>query len=188
MNTLYAKKMIMTGKYTPKGERVGSTLLTILPAKVLDLRDKQKHGYEAIRLHVTNGKLGITKEVRTEEKLEVGTEIKLEEILKVGDMVTVSGKTKGKGYAGVVKRYNFRGGPRTHGTSDRERAPGSSGSTTTPGRVYKGKRRGGRMGMEKVTIKNLEVLEVNGEKGQLTIKGSVPGSYRNTLLTVVKQS
>lgn len=179
MNKFFAKKMSMTGKYTTRGYRVGVTALEILPMKVKDLRTKEKHGYEAVRLD-TGKKI---KEVRTDEKLEIGTEIKIEEILKVGDFVNVAGITKGHGFTGAVKRWGFAGGPRTHGQSDRERAPGSSGSTTTPGRVYKGKHRAGHMGVDRVTVRNLEVLEIGPMS--LIIKGSVPG-HKTGLLEVTR--
>src|SRR3990167_7889925 len=169
LNTIFAKKLGMTAKFTPDGARVGTTILQVLPMKVVDLRTKDKHGYQAIRIDA-GGKI---REVRTDEKLEPGTEIK--DILKIGDVVRVSGKSKGKGFTGAVKRYGFAGGPRTHGQSDRERAPGSSGSTTTPGRVYKGKRRAGHMGNARVTVKGLRVLEVDGEKGLFSLVGAVPG-------------
>ena len=97
------------------------------------------------------------------------------EDFKEGDLVSVTGVSKGKGFAGVVKRWHFKGGPRTHGQSDRERAPGSSGPTTTPGRVYKGSRRPGRMGSEKKTVKNLEILKIDPGNNFLWVKGAVPG-------------
>ena len=179
LNTIFAKKLGMTAKFTPDGARVGTTILQVLPMKVVDLRTKDKHGYQAIRIDA-GGKI---REVRTDEKLEPGTEIK--DILKIGDVVRVSGTSKGKGFTGAVKRYGFAGGPRTHGQSDRERAPGSSGSTTTPGRVYKGKRRAGHLGNETVTVTGLKVLEVDGEKGLITVIGSVPG-VKNRLMEVRK--
>lgn len=109
--------------------------------------------------------------------------LKASEVLKPGDIVDVIGVSKGKGFAGVVKRHHFKGGPRTHGQSDRERAPGSIGQTTTPGRVYKGKRMAGRMGHERVTIKNLRVVDVSDNF--LLIKGLVPGP-KNSLVMVKK--
>lgn len=104
-----------------------------------------------------------------------GKESKLNELFKQGDFVFVTGISKGKGFAGVVKRYRFKGGPRTHGQSDRERAPGSIGSTTTPGRVLKGKRMAGRLGHQRVTVKNLLVAKIDTEKNILYVKGAVPG-------------
>lgn len=104
----------------------------------------------------------------------------------VGDKVKVTGISKGKGFAGVVKRWGFAGGPRTRGQSDRERAPGSIGQTTTPGRVYKGKKMAGRMGGKRVTIKGLKVVEIKPEENLLVVKGLVPGP-KKSVLTIKKQ-
>lgn len=132
------------------------------------------------------------KKIRQEQRfLEDGSrvpvtvvEIKTKSELEAGDLVKVTGVSKGKGFAGVVKRWGFAGGPRTHGQSDRERAPGSIGQTTTPGRVYKGKKMAGRMGGGTVTLKNLEILEAL-EKS-LLIKGLVPGG-KGTKLSIAKE-
>ena len=115
-------------------------------------------------------------------KILTGEPLKTEVLFKKGDKISVSGISKGKGFQGVVKRHHFKGGPRTHGQSHSERAPGSVGMTTTPGRIFKGKRMAGRMGGKRVTIKDLEVVEVK-EEG-ITIKGLVPG-YKGSLLEVV---
>lgn len=108
-----------------------------------------------------------------ETAIPVGSEIKPEVMFKVGQTVKVSAISKGKGFQGVVKRHGFKGGSRTHGQSDRERAPGAIGMTTTPGRVFKGKRMAGRMGNERTTIKGLEVVSINDQG--ITIKGLIPG-------------
>lgn len=107
-----------------------------------------------------------------------------DDVLKPGDLVSVAGVSKGKGFAGVVKRHGFAGGPKTHGQSDRLRAPGSIGQTTTPGRVYKGKRMAGRMGGERTTVKGLTVLAVS-EDGTIELSGPVPGN-RGGLLKITK--
>jgi large subunit ribosomal protein L3 len=112
----------------------------------------------------------------------LGKETKFEETLKEGDKITVIGTSKGKGFAGVIKRHGFSGGPKTHGQSDRERAPGSIGSTTTPGRVYKGKRMAGRMGGVQVTVKNLTVCRIDTEKNLLYVCGAVPGVKRSMVI------
>ncbi|MEI6532244.1 MAG: 50S ribosomal protein L3, partial [Candidatus Roizmanbacteria bacterium] len=109
-----------------------------------------------------------------EGNVSVGQEIDLTIIFKVGDRVNITGKSKGKGFQGVVKRHGFRGGSKTHGQSDRERAPGSIGQATTPGRVFKGKRMAGRMGNERICTRNLEIIEVYVNK--LVVKGLVPGA------------
>jgi Ribosomal protein L3 len=111
----------------------------------------------------------------------LGSEIQVAEIFATGDMVDVTGVSKGKGWAGGVKRWGFHGGPRTHGQSDRERAPGSIGQTTTPGRVYRGKKMAGRMGSDTVTVKNLEIIEITND-GVLLIKGLVPGRLNGLLM------
>ena len=115
------------------------------------------------------------------------TLIKLEDVsgFEVGDKVKISGKSKGKGFAGVVKRWGFRGGPRTHGQSDRERAPGSIGAGTDPGRVWPGKKMAGRMGGKRVTVKGLEVVEVDEDSKVIKVAGSVPGP-RNAVLEIRK--
>jgi large subunit ribosomal protein L3 len=119
-----------------------------------------------------------------DSELYIGDEIKPALLFKVNDLVHVTGTSKGKGFAGVVKRHNFKGGPRTHGQSDRERAPGSIGQTTTPGRVYKGKRMAGRMGSETVTVRNLRIMAIN-EDG-LVVKGLVPGATKGLLKVIAK--
>ncbi|MBI2268053.1 MAG: 50S ribosomal protein L3 [Candidatus Blackburnbacteria bacterium] len=128
------------------------------------------------------------KEVRilsTEETtLQLGDRISPTDVLKAGDIVQVTGVSKGKGFAGGVKRWGFHGGPKTHGQSDRHRAPGSIGQATTPGRVYKGKKMAGRMGSDQKTIKNLVVLSVL-ETGEIELSGPVPGS-RGSFLQIKK--
>jgi len=126
------------------------------------------------------GKTGL---IIGEAKIFVGQEIKPSLIFKKGELVEISGTAKGKGFQGVVKRHHFAGGPRTHGQSDRERAPGSIGQTTTPGRVYKGKRMAGRMGGQRVTVKNLMIIEMKDDG--MIIAGLVPGA-RGGLLEVRK--
>lgn len=108
------------------------------------------------------------------------------EIFENGDFVDVTGISKGKGFQGVMKRWNFKGGKRTHGQSDRERAPGSIGSGTTPGRVVKGKKMAGRMGREKNTVKNLKVMDLDTKNSIVLVTGAVPG-YNGTYL-IIKES
>lgn len=127
-----------------------------------------KGGFELIE---KNGKKGIK---INDLELFIGDLLKPVNLFKKDDAVSVSGISKGKGFAGVVKRHKFAGGPRTHGQSDRERAPGAIGSTTTPGRVFKGKRMAGRMGGVKTTVKNLKV--VDADEAELIIKGMIPGA------------
>ena len=116
-----------------------------------------------------------------EAKIFIGDELKPSAVFRKGETIDVAGTSKGKGFQGVVKRHHFKGGPKTHGQSDRERAPGSIGQTTTPGRVYKGKRMAGRMGGERVTIQNLSIVNVDDHG--ITVKGLVPG-YKTGLLEI----
>lgn len=179
LSTFFAKKIQMTGKYDDKGRRYGVTILSFPKTSVLDSRTPDKHGYSAVRLQLIDKKSKLIREIRTEEILTPGSEIKLIDLIKPGDRLRVSGISKGRGFAGVVKRHHFKGGPRTHGQSNRERAPGSSGSTTTPGRVLRGTRRAGHMGVARISAKNLKVLDVNSDQSVFSVIGSVPGHGHN---------
>lgn len=130
--------------------------------------------------------LKFLREVRTSQvdQYKVGQKLNAA-LFAVGERVDVTGTSKGKGTAGGVKRYHFRGGPKTHGQSDRLRRPGSSSATTTPGRVLKGTRRAGRMGAERVTAPNLEVIQVDTERNLVVVRGAVPGA-KNGLIFVKK--
>ncbi len=203
INAIIGKKIDQSQKFLSDGTRIPVTEIEVPDAPVVFVKNKNKDGYWAIQLgigtekkpskaksgHIRGAKLESTprflREIRLEDIVEdslpkIGEKVKLEDVFKPGDMVDIIGVSKGKGYAGVVKRHHFKGGPRTHGQSDRERAPGSIGQTTTPGRVYKGKRMSGRMGQEKVTIKNLLVVEVTPQK--VLIKGVVPGVRKSIVL------
>jgi large subunit ribosomal protein L3 len=171
---------------------------------VSQIKTAEKDGYDAVQLGYgttkkadkpTTGhtkKAGLTsvprffKETRADkmEGIEAGSAVNVEEVLSAGDIVDVTGTTKGKGYAGVVKRHHFKGGPKTHGQSDRHRAPGSIGQSTTPGRVYKGKRMAGRMGAVQATVKNLEVVEY--ADGILLVKGLIPGPI-SSIVTITRR-
>lgn len=202
-NSLIGAKIDQTQKFLENGMRVPVTFVSLTPNVISQIKTLEKDGYSAVQLgtgHKKNTTKAITghskkagiektprflKEVRVEsvEGFELAGTIAAGDVFKPGDIIDVTGISKGKGYAGVVKRHNFRGGPRTHGQSDRERAPGSSGQTTTPGRVYKGKRMSGRMGNEQVTVKNLLVLEVAGDT--LLVKGLLPGP-RGSMIVIEK--
>ncbi len=117
-----------------------------------------------------------------EELPKAGDIVTVETVFKPGDIIKVTGTSKGKGFAGAVKRYNFRGGPKTHGQSDRHRAPGSIGQGTTPGRVYKGKKMAGHMGVETVTVSNLTVVAVDPETNKLYVSGLVPGNKKAAIV------
>lgn len=207
INTILGSKLKNSQTFI-EGFRIPVTKIMAGPCTVTQIKKMDKDGYWAVqigfgtrRTKVTSkalqGHLKLTakenlfprhlREIRLTEEPEfkVGDTINVADILGAGDVVAVTGVSKGKGFAGVVKRHGFRGGPRTHGQSDRERAPGSIGQTTTPGRVYRGKRMAGRMGGEQITIKNLHVVSVNADTGEVEISGQVPGSP-GTLLSIKK--
>lgn len=196
LNTVIGIKKNMTATYDSRGRRVGATILEVTPNLVTQVKSKEGNdGYNGVQLgygtkksvrkpqigHVK--KAGVDKKVRwfresrveSIEGLNPGQEIKVSDIFSIGDIVKVTGTTKGRGFQGGVKRHGFAGGPKTHGQSDRHRAPGSIGSGTTPGRVYKGKRMAGHMGNSGASVKNLEVVGLDKNKGLLTVKGGVPG-------------
>lgn len=134
------------------------------------LKEIRLDKYKEISLIEKNNKKGVKMGKR---EIFIGELINPTLVFQKGDFVDITGTSKGKGFQGVVKRHHFKGGPRTHGQSDRERAPGSIGQTTTPGRVYKGKRMAGRMGGKRITVQNLQVFEV--KENELIVKGLVPG-------------
>lgn len=201
IDTFYGNKITQSQSFTSDGRRIPVTMVKVAPNKVVTTTPVFQVGIgtrrpvtvsKAILGHLKKAGLDsnpprFLREIRLSDigDLKPGTEIKAGDVLKVGDKVSITGISKGKGFAGAVKRHHFRGGPRTHGQSDRERAPGSIGQTTTPGRVYKGKRMAGRMGQDKVTVKNLKVVSIDIEKNILTVSGLVPGG-RNSLLMINK--
>ncbi len=198
MNTVFGRKIKQTQRFLESGSRIPVTVVVPFNGVVTDIKTQEKNGYSSLQIglgqskksnktllgHVKKANLThvpfLIKEVRVDEaSYQLGDQINAQEILKPGDIIDVTGMSKGKGFAGGVKRYHFRGGPRTHGQSDRERAPGSIGQTTTPGRVYKGKRMAGNMGREQVTVKNLLVVDVTPET--ILIKGLIPGILNSTV-------
>jgi large subunit ribosomal protein L3 len=202
MKAILAQKVGMTRVFDPQGKVIPVTVLQAGPCPVTQVMSPQKHGYTAIQVacgevrpkSVNKPYAGIFKkanatpakwlrEIRTEKaaSFQVGQTLKVDSFV-AGDYVDVTGISKGKGFAGTVKRHNFSGGPSTHGQSDRERAPGSSGSNTFPGRVYKGKRFPGHLGVERVTVQHLEVVQVIPERDLLLIRGAVPGTKESLLM------
>ncbi len=195
MKGLIGKKIGMTQIFDDSGLAIPITLIEAGPCYVTQVRDPKVDGYNAVQLgfeevkpkRLSGGHLGHLKsnelpplrflrefrvkdtEVSEGDKLEVG------EIFSVGDQVDVVGTSKGKGFQGAMKRHGFRGGPKTHGQSDRQRSPGSIGATTTPGRVFKGKKMPGHMGSERVTVQNLRVEFVDPDRNLLGVRGAVPG-------------
>ena len=197
---ILGKKLGMTQVYGKGGKSEAVTAIEAGPCTVMQVKTVEKDGYSAAQLGFgevkkrKTGKKGIskekapvkfkyTREFRFENgpKVEAGQKIDVS-LFKAGDIIDVIGISKGKGFAGGVKRYHFRGGPKTHGQSDRWRAPGSVGSNTSPGRVFKGLRMAGHMGSERVTVSNLEVLEADPARNLLLVKGAVPGMTNGLVL------
>lgn len=201
---LIGKKLGMTRYFVEDGVSVPVTIIKAGPCVVIQKKSLEKDGYEAIQVgfeaqeekRINQPLKGHFKaagdlffryltEIRVDDAaaFEVGQEIK-SDIFEVGDVVQVSGRSKGRGFAGVMKRWGFSGGNKTHGSRS-HRVPGSIGMSATPGRVFKGKKLPGRMGNQKVTIKNLKILDLRPEQDVIALKGSVPGS-RNSLVEIVK--
>lgn len=204
---LIGRKLGMTRVFTEEGEPIPVTVIKTSPCFVLDKRTKEKDGYEAFVLgfgrkkekNVKKPILGLCKKagvspvevikefrVKDISSFEVGEEVPVS-ILQKGDRVDVVGWTKGRGFQGVVKRWGFAGGPASRG-SRFHRAPGSAGAHTFPARVIKGKRYPGRMGNERVTVKNLEVAILDEENGLLGVKGAVPGARNGIVLVKMKEN
>ena len=192
---LIGKKVGMTQIFDGAGEAIPVTLIEAGPCYVTQVRRPEQDGYSAVQLgfdevkpkRLTGGQIGHLKrnnlpplrflrEFREKNpELKEGDKVTVD-VFQIGDQVDVIGTSKGKGFQGGVKRYHFRGGPKTHGQSDRNRAPGSRGSGTTPGRVYKGARGPGHMGDERVTVQNLKIVLVDSERNLLGVRGAVPGA------------
>jgi large subunit ribosomal protein L3 len=193
MKGILGKKVGMTQIFDDTGEAIPVTIIEAGPCYVTQIKVKKTDGYEAIQLgfgeakrlnkpqrgHLPKGvpDLRYLREIDVDDisTYEVGQKIDAA-VFSVGDVVDVTAISKGKGFAGTVKRHHFAGGPVTHGQSDRTRAPGSVGSTSTPGRVWKGMRMAGHMGHERTTVQNLTVVLVDPERNLLAIKGAVPGA------------
>lgn len=206
MPGLLAKKLGMTNIFSEDGQIIPVTVLEVGPCNVYAVKTKEKDGYEAIQLG-----FGQKKEKRTGKpqleyfkkhglkapqvlkefknfdaaQYKIGDELKAD-LFQIGDKVKVSGKSKGKGFQGVMRRHNFGGvGGTTHGQSDRLRAPGSVGASSYPSRIFKGQRMAGRMGYENRTISSLKVVKVIADKNIVMVKGAVPGSI-NSIVEINK--
>ncbi len=192
---LIGKKVGMTQIFDDAGSAIPVTLIEAGPCYVTQVRLPEHDGYSAVQLgfeevkpkRLSGGQLGHLKrnsmpplrflrEFREKDPgVKEGEKITVEQVFSVGEHVDLIGTSKGKGFAGPVKRYHFAGGIKTHGQSDRQRAPGSRGSGTTPGRVFKGARGAGHMGFDRVTVQNLSVVLVDAERNLLGVRGAVPG-------------
>ncbi len=199
---LIGKKIGMTQIFDESGLAIPVTVIEAGPCYVTQVRMPEKDGYSAVQMgfsevkpkRLTGGQLGHLKrnnlpplkflrEFRVKDPdVKEGDQVTVA-VFVVGERVDVVGTSKGKGFQGGVKRYHFAGGPRTHGASDRERAPGSRSSGTTPGRVYKGSRGPGHMGSDRVTAQSLKVVLVDAERNLIGVRGSVPGA-RGSLVMV----
>jgi large subunit ribosomal protein L3 len=199
---LIGRKVGMTQVFQDDGTMVAVSVLAVEPNTVTRLRTLARDGYTAVQVgtdvvsRLTKpeaGQLGgdlpkvaTIREFRVDDidAYEVGQTVSVGDLFSAGDLVDVTGVSKGKGFAGQIKRHNFRRGPKTHG-SDHHREPGSIGPGTTPGRVYKGMRMAGHMGDERVTVKKVRVVRTDAERNLLLVNGSLPGS-RNGLILVKK--
>jgi large subunit ribosomal protein L3 len=185
MAFILGKKLKMTQVWKD-GKVVPVTVIHAEPNTVSLIRTKEKDGYQAAQIALgANGKKKKTtkREFKTNESMEKGSSIDVS-VFTEGDLVRVSGIMKGRGFAGVMKRHNFRGGPATHGQKNRQRHPGSIGSTAFQ-RVVPGRRMAGRMGGNRVTIKNLVVAQIDKENNLIMLRGAVPGA-RGGLIEIVK--
>jgi large subunit ribosomal protein L3 len=207
MEGIVGKKIGMTRVFNQEGQAIAVTVIEAGPCPVVQVKTREKEGDDAVQLgfgqkrkklvtlpllgHFAKAKVEpqrILREIRTENasKFKMGEKLGVD-LFSVGEKVSVSGISKGLGFQGGVRRHKFHGGPKTHGQSDRLKAPGSIGGSSYPSRVFKGQRMAGRMGGEKLTVRNLVVVGVDPEKSLLLIKGAVPGK-RNSYLTIRKSS
>ncbi len=206
MDMILGKKIGMTQIFAEDGRAIPVSVIEAGPCPVVQEKTIEKDGYAAFQIgfiakktkNTNKPQMGhfkkagvesqrILREVKPEhlEKYEVGKSVKVADIFQKGDIVNVSGISKGKGFAGVVKRHGFAGGPASHG-SRFHRAPGAIGACATPARTFKNMKMPGQMGNRKVTVRNIEVVDVLGERNVLLLKGAVPGS--NTCLLAVTKA
>ncbi len=193
------KKIGMTQVFREDGIVVPVTLIEAGPCIVTQVKTKESDGYEAVQLGFgqikrrnkpISGHFKGTRPTRYLREVEaddpsefsVGQTVGVD-IFQAGEKVDVIGKSKGRGFAGTMKRHGFSGGPRTHGQSDRARAPGSIGGGTTPGKVFKGMKMAGHMGDRRITVKGLEIVDVDTDRNILIVKGGIPGAP-NSLVTI----
>jgi large subunit ribosomal protein L3 len=201
---LIGRKRGMTRVFTQEGDSVPVTVIEVDPNRITQVKSEEQDGYRSIqvtfgqrRSSLVNKPLGghfAKAGVEAGEglwefrlpsgesaELATGAELKVD-MFEVGERVDVTGTSKGKGFAGTVKRHNFRTQDATHGNSVSHRAPGSIGQNQSPGRVFKGKKMSGHMGDERVTTQNLEIVRVDAERNLLLIKGAVPGATGGTVM------
>ena len=202
IQSIIGRKVGMTQIFSDDGKSEAVTAIEAGPCTVTQVKTTAKEGYNAVQFGFGEpkrsksrqrdnkglGQFKYFREFREDNIEAINVEDKFDvSLFKVGDLVDITGISKGKGFAGVVKRHHFAGGPKTHGQSDRHRAPGSIGGGTSPGRVFKGMRMAGHMGNSRVTIRHLEILEADPTRNLLLVKGAVPGA-RNGLLIIRKST
>lgn len=197
----------MTSIFDQAGNNVACTVIDASPNVVTQVKSEDEDGYSSVQLaygdkkekNTSNAMIGHFKKANATPKRKVvefrnfnaiqkvlGDEITIQELFEVGDFVDVSGTSKGKGFQGVVKRYNFKGvNDATHGQHNRQRAPGSIGAASTPSKVVKGMRMAGRTGGKTITKKNLEVLKIFPDENLLLVKGAVPG-HKGSFVVIQK--
>jgi len=199
---ILGRKLGMTTHYSENGVAEAVTAVLVGPCTVTQVKTAARDGYEAVQvgfeavkrlnkpltghLERSGGKYRHLSEFKVTElgEYEVGQTIDVG-IFEPGEAITVIARSKGRGFAGGVRRYHFRGGPKTHGQSDRHRAPGSIGAGSSPGRVWKGTRMAGHMGDVKISQRGLQVIASDPERNLLLVRGSVPGA-RNALVRIEK--
>ena len=205
LTALIGTKLGAAQYFQEDGTVSGVTALQVGPCTVTQVKSAVKDGYDAVQLgygaakerqltmpqrgHLTKNGLGLFRHLREVRALEspppaVGTVVSVDQVFRVGEEVDVIGISKGKGFAGGVKRYHFRGGPKTHGQGDRWRAAGSVGATTTPGRVLKGVRMAGHMGAKRITQKRGLIVGMDSERHLLFLRGSAPGGVNGVVMIV----
>ena len=203
MTGLIGKKIGMSQLFDDTGNVVPVTVVEAGPCVVVQKKDEARDGYNALQLgfgkqknqrvnrplrgHMAKAEKGsfrVLREFRVDDVsgFEVGQELTVTDFVKPGDLVDVTGTSKGRGFAGVMKRWDFRGFSRTHGTHEYFRHGGAIGNRSYPGRVFKGKRMAGHWGNERVSIQNLRVVEVRPEENLLLVKGAIPGSNGGLVL------
>ena len=193
VRAMLGKKVGTTATFREDGQSDCVTAIRVGPCTITQIKTMDKDGYESVQLgfelvrrlnkaetgHLqgSGGLFRYLREVESDDlsELELGQTLDVG-VFQAGDKVDATGLSKGRGFAGGVKRYNFKGGPKTHGQSDRHRAPGSIGAGTSPGRVIKGHKMAGHMGNARVTVRNLEVVLADPDRGLLRVKGGVPGA------------
>lgn len=205
MKFIIGRKLEMSQRYRPSGEVVPVTLVKVEPCVITQVKTSETDGYVAVQVgtgskkHLAKPQVGHLKPVAEHGDLATLREFRLDSVEGVevgavcdpesfvsGDVIDVTGLSKGKGFQGVVKRHHFRGGPATHGHKDNLRMPGSIGAGGHQ-HVHPGQRMAGRMGGDRVTVKNLEIVDVNVEAGLIAVKGAVPGARGATLLVVAPE-